>query len=59
MEGNQGNNDTNIDTFDLPNNVNNGASWPEKIVRTILFIHSGYVFLKKFGVDFTFAKNID
>lgn len=46
-----------IDIAYTPNNSR--ASWPEKIIKTFLFLHSGYVFLSKFGVDFTFAKKID
>lgn len=39
-------------------NVNTTGSWPEKIIKTIIFLHSGFVFLSKFGVDLTFAKKI-
>ena len=43
----------------VPSNDNSRNTWPERIIKTILFLHSGYVFLSKFGVDFTFAKKID
>lgn len=37
----------------------NTTNWPAEIIKTILFLHSGYVFLSKFGVDFSFTKQID
>lgn len=46
-------------TNDEHNNVNFGASWPKTIITTIIFLHSGYVFLSRFGIDLTFVKKID
>lgn len=58
MEDNQ-NNNTIENTSNQGNYVNAGATWPQKIIGTILFLHAGYVFLTRFGVDFTFPKKID
>lgn len=38
---------------------NNPPEWPKKIIGTVIFLHAVYVFLSKFGVDFTFPKRID
>lgn len=46
-------------SFDTSNSVSSTNTWPERIIKTIIFLHSGYVFLSKFGVDLTFARNID